>query len=122
MEYVSSCQAIGIWESLCVKGIDKGYVELVHDGKANKDISVYTRVYNVHLKSELEPVRVKFFYDQRVKDKATRKDVATVDVSLVGLILILQAMVNREIEIDIDALDFRVTKDKEGLKIVHKEE
>lgn len=120
MEYVSSCQAIGIWEDLCVQGVVKGYARLAHDGKVDEDISVYTRVYHLDLKSSIQPVPIKFWYDRRIKDKSIRKDVAGVKIHLDDLILILEAVGNREIKIDMP--DFSLTKDRDGLKIVHKEQ
>ena len=119
MEYVSSCQAIGIWEDLCVQGVAKGYARLAHDGKVDDEISVYSRVYHLNLRASIYPIPIKFWYDRRLKDKSIRKDVAGVKVSLDDLMSILEAIGNREIKVDMP--DFSLTKDRDGLKIVHKD-
>lgn len=118
MEYVSSCQAIGVIEEFCQQGIKQGYIELKHDGRIDEDISVYTRIYYISLKASIYPAIVKFWYDKRLKEGSVRKDVAGVKLTLEDLLLILQALSRREISLELPELS--IMKDRDGLKIVQK--
>lgn len=122
MEYVSSCQATEIWENLCIAGVKAGYVEQVHNGKVVDDSTFYTKVYHVHLKSSLYPAVVKFWYDKREKEDKNRnkfrKDVAAVKITIEDLVLLLQALSNREF--DLEMPNFSITKTAEGIRIQQK--
>lgn len=114
MKYNGSCKGISIWEDLCMSGLKSGIVTLAHDGKSKDNDSCYTRKYHINLKSSLYPAEVKFAYDNR-----EGVDKASVKITLSDLVLILQALINREFTFD--ANKFTVSMDRdEGLVITEK--
>lgn len=114
MKYTSSCKAISIWEDICKSALKSGKVTVAHDGRSENNDSCFTRRYNVHLKSTFHPVEVKFVYDSR-----ENSDKASIKISLYDLVLILEALVNKEFNLDSGNLAVSMTKE-EGLTITEK--
>lgn len=114
LKYNSSCNGISFWEGFCKAGLSSGKVTLEHNGKGEDNETFYTRTYHVHLKATIHPAEVKFVYDRRNgNDKASGK------VSIYDLILILEALINKEFNIDTGK--FMVAMDKEdGFVITEK--
>jgi len=114
MRYTSSCKAVSFWEDICKSALKSGKVTVVHDGKNENNDSCYTRKYNIHLKATIHPAEIKFIYDSR-----ENYDRASIKISLYDLVLILEAFINKEFNLDADK--FAVSMDKEnGLMITEK--
>ena len=114
MRYNSSCLAIEIWENLCVAGVNKGFIKLAHDGKADDNSGHYTRIYNIALKSTIYPASIKFVYDKR-----DGKNMAYLKVGLSDLVLILTALANQEFSFDAPGLNISMNKD-DGFEITQR--
>ena len=117
MEYVSSCIGIQVFEAFCINAVKNGQARLVHNGKKDEDSNFFTKVYHINLKASIYPAEVRFWYDKRQKD-TVRKDVAGVKASFEDLALILQAIVSKEINIDLPELNIARTPD--GIRITQK--
>lgn len=117
-EYVSSCKSIEVWENLCKAAVSKGYATVKHNGKG-EGINAYSVDYFINLKSSLYPIRFHFWYDRRIKD-TVRKDAAAVSFTFEELMLLLQAIINKELKIDLPEFNISRMPNGRGIRIQQK--